>query len=1140
MPRTSKRPLLMSNRWSLLVVLLALLVLNVTQASAAPDSGEPSAAPAQMEEAEWLIMAYSVADDNVLEEDMMFDIQEMEFIGSTDDVHIVVQVDRFDGAFDGMGDFTSTKRYYITQDDDINEISSEEIEDLGEVNMADGDTLYDFIMWATENFPARKRMLILSDHGSGWPGGFGDPDPGVAGADNIFMVDMFGVDNLWLMEIDRTLDAALADSGIGQLDVIGFDACLMAQLEVFTALAPHALYSVASQEVEPSLGWAYVGFLEQLTQNPQMDGADLGSAIVESYIDRDVRLYDPNFAGGLSPEAVAQELFHDVTLSAVDLTAVADLNLALDEFVASLTAIDQRTVATARSYARSYESVFGEDWPSPYIDLGNFAELVAQESNDETVQAAAENLLSALQTAVVAERHGEGRNGSNGIAIYFPVPDMFGIADNFGYTTVAGRFAEETNWDEFLAFHAGGGAAVSFNRPQNDPGYQVGQAYAELTPEEIDDLLGGVAALLEEGYTPDDIAQALLDEGWDEEFVSFLLDNQILAEPVAPPAAPVSVAKPIRVAPITLSAEVAYPGEPVTISTEVGGDNLAYLYTFIGRYLPDEDVLLYEDMDFIFADSNAEAGDVVYPVWPEGEFEVSFEWEPTVYAISDGETSVRVLFMPDTYGDSPTYTVDGIYSFADGSPDRYVTLSFRDGELVQVMSFTGDSSNSAGAPWEIRPQPGDSVTVLQQGIDLAAETEDDSYSRPAGMLTFGDEPLFIETTPAPSGNYVVGIIAEDLDGNTYEAYESIFVVNDEAVAEEGYLPYVDEDLLFALLHPEDWTAYSDAGVAVLINADESAYMQIEQVAFEEPTGIEDARNLVLEDAMNRIDGDEFGLDAVEFGDEPADYSLGAFNAKWLDFSAEADGMAVSGAIVVAAPTPELAYLVVMLAQDEVYEETLPYFENTLYSFDVLISGIERLAEGTTPPAPGELLFADDFSDFESGLWQDEEAQDWGMGYYDEDNEVYVYDLAPESGAIYDYYYDVALEDSFILQASVAYAGSWDNAYGLTFQVVDDASFYAFRISGDGYFIAEKVVDGAVDTLVDWTVVEGIATGEDEWNLLTVVAEGDLYDLYINERWVGSFTDADFSGGSIGIIAENYDEAEPTTIYYDDLQIFATE
>ncbi|MEZ4640864.1 MAG: hypothetical protein R2856_38885 [Caldilineaceae bacterium] len=212
----------------------------------------------------------------------------------------------------------------------------------------------------------------------------------------------------------------------------------------------------------------------------------------------------------------------------------------------------------------------------------------------------------------------------------------------------------------------------------------------------------------------------------------------------------------------------------------------------------------------------------------------------------------------------------------------------------------------------------------------------------------------------------------------------------------------------------------------------------------------------------------------------------------------------------------------------------------LYSFDVLISGIERLSEGVPPPVGGEVLFADDFSDPESGLWDDEEMSDWGMGYYDADNEMYVYELAAQSGPVYDYYADAELGDSFILQVALTYAGSWDNAYGLIFQLVDDESFYAVRISGDGYVLAEKVVDGEVETLIDWTVVEGIATGEGEANLLTIAANGEIYDIYVNERWVGSFTDGDLSGGVFGIVAENYNEAAASAILFDDLQVFATE
>ena len=49
-----------------------------------------------------------------------------------------------------------------------------------------------------------------------------------------------------------------------KFELIGMDACLMSQLEVFTALAPHARYAVVSQETEPSLGWAYATFLGRL------------------------------------------------------------------------------------------------------------------------------------------------------------------------------------------------------------------------------------------------------------------------------------------------------------------------------------------------------------------------------------------------------------------------------------------------------------------------------------------------------------------------------------------------------------------------------------------------------------------------------------------------------------------------------------------------------------------------------------------------------------------------------------------------------------------------------------------------------------------------------------------------------------
>ena len=121
---------------------------------------------------EWTVIVYSAADDEVLEETMWFDVNEMELVGSNSQLNIVVQIDRYAGAFAGDGDWTDTRRYLITQDNDLNTITSPVVQNLGEVDTGDPQTLVDFVTWSIQNYPAKKYALVLSDHGGGWTGGF--------------------------------------------------------------------------------------------------------------------------------------------------------------------------------------------------------------------------------------------------------------------------------------------------------------------------------------------------------------------------------------------------------------------------------------------------------------------------------------------------------------------------------------------------------------------------------------------------------------------------------------------------------------------------------------------------------------------------------------------------------------------------------------------------------------------------------------------------------------------------------------------------------------------------------------------------------------------------------------------------------
>ncbi len=89
------------------------------------------------------------------------------------------------------------------------------------------------------------------------------------------------------------------------LELIGLDACLMSDLAVYTALEPYANFAVASQETEPGIGWAYASFIQNLEENPGIDGAQLGEWIVQSYVQDDQRLIDDRaraeFVGQGSP-----------------------------------------------------------------------------------------------------------------------------------------------------------------------------------------------------------------------------------------------------------------------------------------------------------------------------------------------------------------------------------------------------------------------------------------------------------------------------------------------------------------------------------------------------------------------------------------------------------------------------------------------------------------------------------------------------------------------------------------------------------------------------------------------------------------------------------------------------------------------
>lgn len=359
--------------------------------------------------AKWTIMVYMDADNN-LEEVGIEDFLEMASVGSTPEVNIVVQFDRSSSYDSRYGDWSTTKRFYVERG--MEPWPNNATQELGEMNMADPQTLIDFVDWAMTNYPADHYFLALWDHGKGWEG-----------------IAVDGADYLTTIELGDALQQIVA-LGNRRLDVVGNDACRMT-LEIQYQLKDYADYFVGSEKDEPLDGWPYDLFLSPLAGNPSMTPFQLARTLVDAYMDR----YE-----GISAYSVA--------LSAVSSSSLKALRIALDEFVEELNTslpFYSEELRKARSETERYEEA-GDEY-----DLYHFAERVIENIQSPRVHAKARNLMGAINKSVLYERHWDNPdpiNGvhaanANGISLWFPET----ITDLSYYDLL---LSKEGKWDDFL------------------------------------------------------------------------------------------------------------------------------------------------------------------------------------------------------------------------------------------------------------------------------------------------------------------------------------------------------------------------------------------------------------------------------------------------------------------------------------------------------------------------------------------------------------------------------------------------------------------------------------------------------------------------------------------------------------------
>ena len=373
------------------IVLLGVLTGVVVAAPPAP-------------KAKWTVMVY-ISGDNNLEPFVVSDIEtELAPTGSSANVQVLALADRAPGFDTSRGDWQTTKLFHVTPGMKADAASA--VADWGERNMGDPQTLIDFVAWTKTNYPADHYAFYFWGHGSNW-------HPGVV------MQDDTDADSLDMEEVRDAIPS------LGFMDMVGFDGCNMASIEVQLLWHGHATALAHSQEWVGGNGVEYDLVLAQLARNPNMTADQVAIATSQSATS------DKTWS------AVAVDKRFDTLLSAVDAWSVA-LNSGL--------------TANRKKYDRAFGAT-RSFWQAPTDkDLYDMAFEIDRLVSDQNIKNTSQAVMAAVKAVVLHERHINAYKDAHGITVYHVSKAREKDADYTYYLTL--DFAERTGWDEFLDAYA--------------------------------------------------------------------------------------------------------------------------------------------------------------------------------------------------------------------------------------------------------------------------------------------------------------------------------------------------------------------------------------------------------------------------------------------------------------------------------------------------------------------------------------------------------------------------------------------------------------------------------------------------------------------------------------------------------------
>jgi hypothetical protein len=225
----------------------------------------------------------------------------------------------------------------------------------------------------------------------------------------------------------------------------------------------------------------------------------------------------------------------------------------------------------------------------------------------------------------------------------------------------------------------------------------------------------------------------------------------------------------------TLSADVIYEGETVSCKVAIKGKNIAQinseLMIQVGHFKVGPLMT-----SFLPAPKNREIKGMVHPHWAS-ENEIAFELKPAGRLLYCGEGFTMACMTPERYAvepDAQIWSLEGIYQRGGGEPFR-VKLEFNSqGNLVRKTGFYPESVEGLTSPFELLIEDGDTfepyVTMINDKGEIGVGTVNP-------IMLGGGNQLHWQQIDACPGNYHVGVVVEDFDGNKTRVFTTLSILD---------------------------------------------------------------------------------------------------------------------------------------------------------------------------------------------------------------------------------------------------------------------------------------------------------------------------------------------------------------------------